>query len=61
MKLALTALLGALLATLAACQSDMTGPLPASTPDATLAPSTDLAHPDVPVGDVYLEEMLGRY
>lgn len=58
MKLALLALLTFGLASLAGCQSDMTG-TPRSAGTVTASPS-DL-HPNVPAGDTYFEEMIGRY
>jgi hypothetical protein len=62
MKLAMLAMVGTLLVTLSACQSDMTGP--AAAPDYSntplVAPPGD-NHPDVPAGDIYFEEMIGRY
>lgn len=58
MKVLLLGLLASAALTLAACQSDMTG-LP-RTPEATPA-ATAGNQADVPHGDAYFEEMIGRY
>jgi hypothetical protein len=60
MKTVLIVILGAVLATLAACQTDVTGPPPAA-PNSTLENSPDNMHRNVEQGDVYLEENIDRY
>jgi hypothetical protein len=60
MKLAMVVMLGALLSSMGACQSDMTGP-PTQARVSTVENSPDNMHRDVPQGDVYLEENIDRY
>ena len=60
MKVAVIVIVGALLAVLGGCQSDMTGPMPSSDTNETLTASPGESYPDVPVGDAYFETAIGR-
>jgi hypothetical protein len=60
MKLAMIVMLGSILATMGACQSDMAGPLK-SAPNSAAGISPEQMHQNVEHGDVYLEEAIGRY
>jgi hypothetical protein len=59
-KRMLILMLGALLATVGACETDVMGPR-TTAPDPALENSPDAMHRTVEHGDVYLEEYIGRY
>ena len=60
MKVAMILMLGAMLATLGACEADVMGPR-STAPNPALENSLENMHRNVEHGDVYFEEYIGRY